>query len=822
MRKHLLVLLSLFSSTLLLAQHVSGLIHDDSGKPVSGATVSLLHIKDSSTFKFATTKDDGRFSIMADTGSYLVNVSYIGFTPYYTSSITVSNKDITLPIITLKKADASTLKGVTVTSTRPMIEVKADKTVLNVEGTINAVGNDALELLRKSPGVMVDKDDNISLSGKNGVQIYIDGRPSPLTGQDLASYLKTLQSSQIEAIEIITNPSSKYDAAGNAGIINIRLKKNKSFGTNGSVNAGWNIGTYAKYNGGLSLNHRNAKINTFGNFNYFRARYANYMNMYRETVTDSLFQQHNDMQFKNNSIGFKAGLDYFLSKKSTVGFITNGNLADQNFSTNGNALISHLATKDIDRIMIANNNNEIDRDNVNINLNYRYNDTSGRELNVDADYGWYHIVNNQLQPTDMYAYATNTLLSRELQNMYTPSRIDIYTIKADYDQNLWKGRVGLGGKLSFVKSDNAFDQYDMLHPSGPFTEGQNNFDYRENINAGYATYNRQIKKVTFQVGLRVENTNAEGHSAGKRWYYNADGTGSYKYFDSLTKRNYTDVFPSASITLNQNPDNQFSISYSRRIDRPAYQDLNPFEFRLDKYAFRRGNTLLQPQYTNIIDITHAFKSKLTTKLTYSHVNDVFAQVIDVVETNQSQSYLTKKNLATQDIVGLNFSYNLKYKALTSYINLNTYYSHFKSNDGPTRNIDINVYAANVYAQNSVKLSEIWSAELSGWYSTPSLWQGTFKSWAMGGLDIGGQAKLLKGKATIKATVTDFLHTLKWGSTNSYAGQYSRMNGGWESRQFRLNLTYRFGSTEIKAARQRNTASEEENKRTQGGGGSPNQ
>src|SRR6185295_14680936 len=176
------------------------------------------------------------------------------------------------------------LQGVTVTSEKPMVEVKADKTIVNVEGTMNAVGNDAMELLRKSPGVTVDKDDNINLAGKNGVQIYIDGKPSPLTGTDLTSYLKSMQSAQIESIEIITNPSAKYEAAGNAGIINIRLKKNKAFGTNGSVSAGFNQGVYPKYNAGFSLNYRNNKFNIFGNYNYNKGKNENRLNLYRTTA----------------------------------------------------------------------------------------------------------------------------------------------------------------------------------------------------------------------------------------------------------------------------------------------------------------------------------------------------------------------------------------------------------------------------------------------------------------------------------------------------------------------------------------------------------
>ena len=208
-------------------------------------TVSLLKAADSTVLKLSVTDKDGNYSFQTESGKYLLSISHVGYTPMYSPIIDVAGGDVSVPGLTMAKADKD-LAGVTVTSQKPMVEVKADKTILNVEGTINAVGQDALELLRKSPGVMVDKDDNISLAGKNGVQVFIDGKPSPLSGADLSNYLKSMQSSQIEAIELITNPSAKYEAAGNAGIINIKLKKNKTFGTNGSVNAGYAIGNFPK------------------------------------------------------------------------------------------------------------------------------------------------------------------------------------------------------------------------------------------------------------------------------------------------------------------------------------------------------------------------------------------------------------------------------------------------------------------------------------------------------------------------------------------------------------------------------------------------
>ncbi|RYY43582.1 MAG: TonB-dependent receptor, partial [Chitinophagaceae bacterium] len=251
-----------------MAQKLSGIIKDEGGKPLPGATVALVKASDSAVVKFAVTKADGLYSFAGiPAGSYRVKTSFTGYSNSFSDLVDVQAADVSVADITLKKL-AGDLNAVVVTAKKPIVEIKADKTILNVEGTINSVGSDALELLRKAPGVMVDKDDNLSLSGKNGVRIYIDGKPSPLSGTDLADFLKSMQSSNVESIEIITNPSAKYDAAGNAGIINIRLKKNKNLGTNGSVNAGWGIGNFPKYNGGLSINNRNAKTNIFGTYNY--------------------------------------------------------------------------------------------------------------------------------------------------------------------------------------------------------------------------------------------------------------------------------------------------------------------------------------------------------------------------------------------------------------------------------------------------------------------------------------------------------------------------------------------------------------------------
>ncbi|MBD0294405.1 MAG: TonB-dependent receptor, partial [Flavisolibacter sp.] len=652
-------------------------------------------------------------------GTYRIKATFVGHTPAVSAPFEVAQLDITVPDLQLTKA-AGDLKGVTITAQKPIVEVKADKTILNVEGTVNAVGSDALELLRKSPGVMVDKDDNLTVSGKNGVQVYIDGRPTPLAGPDLANYLKTLQSSQIEAIEIITNPSAKYEAAGNAGIINIRLKKNRLYGTNGSVNAGFNVGVYPKYNTGFSLNHRNKNINIYGNYNYNNSKNQNKLNLYR-TVLDTLFDQHSSTLFTNNSHNFKGGIDYTLNKKSTIGVIVNGNFSDPFVTNHSRTPIIYKPTSTTSRILVADNETDMKRNNVNVNLNYNYTGTDGKSLVLNADHGYYDISSNQLQPNVYYDASGQNKISSVTYQMIAPTTINISSLKADYERNFAKGKLGVGGKIAFINADNDFQRYDVVQTGKVLDRDRSNqFEYKENINAGYVNYNRALKGLMIQAGLRVENTNTEGISNGMK-----NNGSDYVKYRSGFKRSYTDFFPSAAITFNKNPMKQWNFTYSRRIDRPAYQDLNPFEFKLDEYTFQKGNTELRPQYTNSFGITHTYKYKLNATLNYSHVKDIFTMLLDTAE--KSKSFISKKNLATQDIVSLNVSYPCIYKNFTSFVNTNTFYSQYNADFSEGRTIDLNKFALSFYSQNTLKFgkTKAWTAEVTGFYNSPAIWQGAF-------------------------------------------------------------------------------------------------
>ena len=809
--RYLLLLTLIAFATISQAQEIKGLAKDENGSPLNGATISLIRSKDSAVVKLAVTKPDGVFTFSGiPNGSYKVKGTFVGFKPGFSDGFTYEGSTVTVSELKMMKI-TGTMSNVTVTASRPIVEVKADKTILNVEGTVNAVGSDALDLLRKSPGVLLDKDDNISMSGKNGVQVYIDGRPVPLSGADLATQLKSLQSAQIESIELITNPSAKYDAAGNAGIINIRLKKNKSLGTNGSVNAGWNMGKTAKYNGGASLNHRNKDLNLFSTYNFNYGRTESEVSFHR-TILDSLFDQKGTFNDKRESHNFKFGADHFINKKNTIGVMVNGIISSPGSNTSNTTYISNTNTNVVDRILVANNNNRMKRNNMNVNLNYSYVDPKGTGLTVNADRGSYDMNSDQMQPNRYFDASGQTELNTVINHMISPAKINIHSVKADYEQNFMKGKLEVGGKSAIVKTDNDFRRYNVTGSSEELDKDRSNhFIYKENINAGYVNYRRQLKTMTIQFGVRVENTISKGNSEGFKY----NGT-TYVETASDFKRTYTDFFPSAAITCMKDPKRQWGITYSRRIDRPAYQDLNPFEFKLDEYTFMKGNINLRPQYTNTFGITHTYKFKLNMSLNYSHVKDMFTQMFDTIET--SKAFISKKNLATQDIVSFNISYPFQYKSFSLFTNVSSNYSKYKADFGTGRKVDLNAFGLNVFAQGTLKFAKTWTAEMSGFFNAPTVQQGSFKAKSMYNMDAGVSKQLFNGKATVKASVSDVFHTMRFRAVSEFAGQTMNFQFRPESQQFKLACSFRFGNTGVKPARQRTTGAEDELKRVQQGGG----
>lgn len=785
---------------------IKGTVKDGAGKSLQSVTVSLLNVKDSSLVKTDVTDHNGNFEINTpQAGSFLLGYSSVGFEQQY--SEVFEKKDgqpVTVKAITLQQSTGK-LKEVTIVAKKPMIEVKADKTVFNVEASINAQGSDALELLRKSPGVQVDNNDNISMKGKTGVKVYVDGKMMQLDTKDLAAYLKSINSNDIEAIEMISNPSAKYDASGNAGIVNIRLKKNKRFGTNGSINAGFVQGVTPKGNGSVNLNYRDKKVNLFGNIGGNLGRYENGL-YFRRIQKDTLYNQNSLMVSNDKSMNIKAGADYFINRNNTIGVMATTNFSDNEWGSSGTTLVSYNPTGVHQYNLVARNTVPANRTNANFNLNYRYADTAGREVNFDADYGIFRGAGRSTQPNS-YEYpdaSKNTLVTNRNN---TPTDIDIYTAKIDAEQKLGKGKLGYGVKVSFVKTKNTFDFYQDTAIDKPRfdPDRSSSFSYKENVNAGYLNYQQQLnQKWSLQVGVRGEQTNSDGKLV------RANGTVDS---NDRVKRNYFNLFPSAAITWSINQKHSLNLTYSRRIDRPTYQDLNPFENKLDELTYERGNPFLKPQYTHNIELTHTFMGMINTTIGYSNVMDYATQATDTIK---NATYVQQKNLAKQQILNFNIGSPLPIKPWwNGYVNLWANDQIFDGMIGENA-VHQSVFSYGAYMQHSFTLGKDYTAEISGWFNGPSVWGGTWKTKSQGAVDLGVQKQILQKRASIKAAVTDIFRTAPWAATNDFGGVYIKGGGNWESRTFRLNFTWRFGSNQISNSRDRKTGIESEANRIKGG------
>lgn len=785
------------------SQNITGIVKDNEGKNAEFVTVLLLKAQDSTMVKGAITDINGQFILEnIAAGRYFISTSMIGFKKTDTPIFDFNGSNYTLEPINLKKLE-NELSTVTVTSTKPMIEVKADKLVMNVEGTINATGMNGLELLRKAPGVQINHDDDILIKGKTGVRIYIDGKPSPMAGRDLAAILKSMNSADIEAIEIITNPSAKYDAAGDLGIINIRLKKNKKLGTNGNLNAAPAFGITPKFNGSISLNHREKKFNVFGNYSFNQGIWHNTTQddqILRGVKYDKLW---NGLWY-DTSHTYKGGVDYFINDKNTIGFSMNGRTSHVRGGGTSTTLIGRQFSELTDSAQLTSSTSNPTRNrNTNYTLNYRFADTSGHELNVDMDYGSYTSMSNNFQPNFYQFSSPNQPSFHRDYLIQRPVNIKVKSFKIDYEQPFLKGKLGYGIKLSDVKSDNVFDFFSLQNKEQiRDTNRSNTFVYTERIYAAYANYNVNWgKKWSFQAGLRAENTQSLGQLT------------SYKKNDlDKVDTMYLNFFPSGALTYKASENHSFALNYSRRINRPSYQDLNPFIYTIDELVYEKGNPFLRPEYANNFKLTHTFKGKLTTSLGYEHTR--FPVVGLRLPYDESRTYFIAQNLDFSRSVSLEISLSTPVtKWWEIYVNMTGYSNLWRADLANGLVINNSTTAANMYAQNTFKVGKGWSFELSGWYNSP--YRRIDYNLGMGVMDFGIQKKLWNDKANIKASFTDVLHTGKGGYQSEYAGVATRLRFKWESQQLRLNFSYRFGSNEIKGARNRKAGSEEEMNRIKG-------
>jgi len=797
------LIFSILFPSLIFAQElgiIKGSVVNSTEKPEPLATVSLYNLRDSSLVAGTITDKSGNYNLNVKPGKFFLCVSSIGYEKYYSDQIVlVSNSTIEIKMITLKLSGVN-LQEITIKSNKPLFEVRKDKIVVNIEGNVNATGSNALELLQKSPGVAVDQNDNISLKGKSGVQIFIDGRPSQLDSKSLSSMLKSMNSSNIEAIELISNPSSKYEANGTAGIINFRLKKDKKYGFNGNVSSGIQIGRTPKYLNSFSGNYNSGRVNLYGNYSINWGDNRSYINMFR-TQADTVYNSKSVQNYYDTNNNFKTGLDIFIDKKSTLGLMITGDLSNGNIQNNSVNAISPVSSGVLNRTLYGLNQMSNSRRNLNYNTNYSYSDTLGHSLNIDFNYGTFRNMSNSFQP-NTYIYADGHSSESDFRSR-APIRINLGTAKIDYSFNLFKGKFGTGGKYSDVKADNIFDFWDVVGPEDFYIGSlSNRFYYTEKVSSFYLNYNREINQdISFEIGLRAENTISEGRLV----------SNDNKETLNDVKRNYTNLFPNVALNYKINEENQLNLNYSRRIKRPLYQDLNPFEIKQDELNYQKGNPFLRPQYADIFEISHVYKSNLVTSLSYTQVKDFIIQITDTAGT--SRSYFTTRNLESQKIVNLSLSYSANLFSWWNFnYSLNGNYSSYQGIIGGGEKLNLKAFGYTTWGQNTFKISGNLSGQLSGWFYGPFIWEGTYKNKAMGGFDLGLRSILLRNKATISLILTDVLNSEKWAGTTNVAGRTIYASGGSETRQLKLFFSYPIGRSTIKGSRNRTPGVKEENDR----------
>ncbi|GAB3805408.1 outer membrane beta-barrel family protein [Spirosoma humi] len=780
----------------------------------------LLKANDSTLVKGAISDVDGKYAFEnVGAGNYLIAAQQIGYRKTYSAPFAVDEAHPAVSVPALAMSDETkSLTEVKVVAQKPFIEQQVDRTVMNVENSIVASGNTALEVLEKAPGVTIDRqNDQIQLKGKAGVIVYIDGKQTYLSQQEVSNLLKNTPSDNIASIEIITNPGSKYDAAGNSGIINIKMKKNKNFGTNGTFILGTGYGwvnnlvgardDLPKFNTSLNLNHREGKVNVFGNYSYVNRQSAQTNEINRAIPYNGKTTYFDQYSFRPNQFtghSYKAGLDYFISNKSTVGVLFNGFTND--WRSNG---LNNTFIRDQNRQLTSRPTTKTDArelmSNVTGNVNYKYDfDGKGREWTIDADYVHYGGKNSNNLST-IYYNPDNTL-NRPNQDVRNnmPSVINILAFKTDYVHPMKNGsKVEAGLKSSFVDADNN-TIYDTLQQEIqqwlPDASRSNQFKYNENINAAYINYAGKIGKLKIQTGLRAEHTHSTGTSV---------------TLNQTVDRNYLNLFPTVFLSRQLDTNNVLNLSYSRRIDRPDYQNLNPFVFYLDPYTYQKGNPFLRPQYTNSVELTHVFKGAFSTTLGFSRTTDFINQETPRQIAAQNITYVTPENLGHLDNLSLNMSFPVPVtKWWRMQNNISTYYQNYQTvySDTPYQ---VKLVAFNLYTSNNFTLSKTVSAEVSGWYNSASQY-GFYRAQPMGAFSIGVQKKLMDGKANLKLNVNDPFWMNQFRGRAAVQDIDFRVGSRWESRRIMLTFTYRFGNQNVKGARQRNSATSAEQNRVKSG------
>ncbi|MGW8315424.1 MAG: TonB-dependent receptor domain-containing protein [Bacteroidales bacterium] len=777
---------------------IKGTVFNPDKEPAEYSTVVLMN-QDSVFMSGTLSGPDGAYQFESlGGGTYFIMVRNVEFNTYVSPPIALKGNDVfELDPIHLE-IRVNDLEEVVIKGEKAMVEVHPDKMVYNVSASVNASGNNALELLSKSPGVMVDMDKNIIVQGKSGVQIYINGRPSRISGSDLTNMLEGMRSEDIESIEVISNPSAKYDAEGTGGIINIVLKKNLARGFNGNLIGSYSRGVQSRSSLGTSLNYSSGKINLFSSLNVNSNDYVTDRNenMLREDYELDMISANVNSR---KGLNFSGGLDYNISNEHSLSFDARVLINDNHGALDNSTYVYDINEILDPELLVARTLDSSLSQNYSTNLHYAFTPNRSSSLTADVSFGYYTNPNHTWQPNAYFDVSGNDLL-RTVESAYN-SRTDIrlFSAMVDYEKRFGKFTLSAGAKYSYISTDNSLDYYNIENEvSVPDTTRSNDFSYLEEVAAAYAILNyKPIDRITINAGLRVENTSSLGELVS-----------AVPTPDDVVARNYTDLFPNVSVSYNDNANHALSLSFGRRITRPNYQNLNPFEYKLSELSAWRGNPFLEPNYITNYQVTYSFKRKLVISNTYSITKNYFANIFEAV--GDKGVVVIPRNMEKATNNGLSVSYPqkvFKWWQFSSFLLYN--YSTYKGDIEGTL-IDLKAHIVNFRLQNDIRLPLDISMELSYYITSPWIWRGSLTIEGNQRINIGLKRQFFNERILLQVTANDLFNT---GSTYYYSGDYGGMviDGDifFDGRRFGVNLTYNFGNQEAKKASRRKSAIDDE-------------
>lgn len=787
---------------------VTGKVQESKGSPFPFANVLLLSAHDSVMVKGMLANDQGTYYFEnIKPGQYLVAASMVGYVKTYSSSFNLTNTSKAHQVKTLVLVEGNKeLQQVEVVAQKPLFEQHLDRLVVNVQSSITSAGATALDVLERSPGISVNRQSNsLSISGKDGVIVMINGKQSRVPIATIIQMLSGMNAGNIEKVEIITTPSAQYDAEGNAGIINLVLKKNQDYGTNGSYSLTMGYGWYEKPAGTFNLNHRTEKLNLYTDYSFSRNHGWNRIKTTRQAEFQNLITQTNTLnrrQFIRHNHTARLGFDYNLTPRTTLSGLASGftdkfhltPVDEKGYSETyrGNLLESTVNTThqeiNLWRHMMG-------------NLNLTHKLTAKQELSVDMDYLYYHD-HNPHRYFNTYQY-TNPLETEEEEiDMKKTTPIRLWVSKADYRNNLGENtKLEVGAKATISRLENKVAVRNLIEKVWqPNTEFSQHIQMLENIGAAYVNFTSQLPhKIKLQTGLRYEYTHTDLTTISNQ---------------PIVERRYGNLFPSIFASRDLTKKSSMQVSYSRRITRPTYNNLAPFVYFIDPNTFLSGNTSLRPTITDALQTTYRFRENMLLNLSYSYDKTPIVAWQVHLDPATNKQFARAENLKNARNFSLNFSapfspapwWQIQSNIMGVYIKNLGYYDE--------KEITLTSGFANINLNQTFRLPNNFTAELTGFYQSRAPF-GISYAKALSMVNAGLQKKLNQDKGTLRLSVDDIFWTMRFRllTDQPALNVYSYFDGTFsDPRVVRLTYSRNFGNQKMKAATRRQTSSEEERQR----------